>query len=568
MGVGFLLVAFVVLRRGFQSAPPCDEDDGAAESQVAPVQPDSEKEGCASNVLHLARSFGSYLSNHDGATPKTMRFFAEEMTLETRWLACPSAQPKPDAPPNMDSWGDYVFPSISAKRVAAKDIVVFCRFCRDRYGETAAGCADGTVAHLSAQELAERLSAQGAKSGGPAVAFDAAAENSGGFRGPQRDGRFPAVGLLAKWPEGGPKLAWKATIAKGWTAASVAGGSVFFCGADWTGQMWSFSLDGNLQWIAEYGPEGAKAQGAPRGTPVVADGRIFYASLPGVLYCLDAANGKVVWRAEIGKAGPYSQSASPLVCGELVVVSLCSRSDEVPSFAAFRRQDGSLAWKGDLGPCPEAGKGWSNFHSSPIPVRAGDRLLVVDQFFRCLGAVDAQTGGKVWALPTTAYSASPTSHEGYLLMQGSRMLRVLNDGTVKELWTRKLGIQEYGASYSHSTILNGRLFIFTPGAIKMISAETGEELARAPCGRNGSLQMAEGRLYVLDGRPCMTLIRPTDKTLEVVSSFKPEIAGGENMNGVYTHAVIAEGRLFLRNQAQVVVYDLRAAEKEPGERRR
>jgi hypothetical protein len=37
------------------------------------------------------------------------------------------------------------------------------------------------------------------------------------------------------------------------------------------------------------------------------------------------------------------------------------------------------------------------------------------------------------------------------------------------------------------------------------------------------------------------------------------MTGGENMTGVYTHAVIAEGRLFLRNQMQVVVYDLRAA---------
>ena len=29
------------------------------------------------------------------------------------------------------------------------------------------------------------------------------------WRGPARDGVSPEKGLLRKWPEGGPKLAWK-----------------------------------------------------------------------------------------------------------------------------------------------------------------------------------------------------------------------------------------------------------------------------------------------------------------------------------------------------------------------
>jgi hypothetical protein len=36
--------------------------------------------------------------------------------------------------------------------------------------------------------------------------FGIAAENSGGFRGPQRNGIFPAKGLLRQWPEGGPPV--------------------------------------------------------------------------------------------------------------------------------------------------------------------------------------------------------------------------------------------------------------------------------------------------------------------------------------------------------------------------
>jgi outer membrane protein assembly factor BamB len=554
IGIPVVLVGIGLLFLRSGSTDRCDREGDGGEP-AAPTQAVPERAACESNLGYLGRAFAACTADHDGVPPVHMSVFGEAASLEVRRLKCPSSRTVVGLRPDVDSWGDYVFPAMGAKVVTGDQIVVYCRSCLDVYGETGAVSADGTPARLAARELASRLAREQAAGGRPPVAFDAAAENSGGFRGPDRDGRFPATGLLQKWPEGGPPLAWKRTIARGWTAASVAGGSVFFCGATWAGQMWSFSLDGDLQWLTSYGPEGERTQGQPRGTPVAADGRVFYASLPGVLYCLDATNGRVVWQADIAAAGPYSQSASPLVCGDKVVVSLCSRSDDVPSFAAFRRRDGALAWKGNLGPCPEAGKGWSNFHSSPILVRAGARTLVVDQFFRCLGAVDAETGEKVWTLLTTGYSASPTSHEGCLLMQGSRMLKVQDDGGVKELWTRGLGIREYGACYSHSTIAGGRLFVFTPGSVRMIDAVTGEELARTPSGGSGSLQMAEGLLYVLDGRPRATLIRPTGNALEEVSSFTPDVPGGREL---YTHAVIAEGRLFLRNQSAVAVYDLRA----------
>ena len=36
-----------------------------------------------------------------------------------------------------------------------------------------------------------------------------AANDSPQWRGPHRDGIFPATGLLQQWPAAGPKLAWK-----------------------------------------------------------------------------------------------------------------------------------------------------------------------------------------------------------------------------------------------------------------------------------------------------------------------------------------------------------------------
>src|SRR4029434_8461678 len=48
------------------------------------------------------------------------------------------------------------------------------------------------------------------------------------WRGPNRDGIFPATGLLQQWPADGPKLAWKAEkLGKGMAGVSIAGGKIF-----------------------------------------------------------------------------------------------------------------------------------------------------------------------------------------------------------------------------------------------------------------------------------------------------------------------------------------------------
>ncbi|MEI7831947.1 MAG: PQQ-binding-like beta-propeller repeat protein, partial [bacterium] len=56
-----------------------------------------------------------------------------------------------------------------------------------------------------------------------------AAYNSGGYRGPDRNGIFPAQNLLKQWPEGGPKLLWSAQVGDGYSGVCVADGLVYCC---------------------------------------------------------------------------------------------------------------------------------------------------------------------------------------------------------------------------------------------------------------------------------------------------------------------------------------------------
>jgi hypothetical protein len=95
-----------------------------------------------------------------------------------------------------------------------------------------------------------------------------------------------------------------------------------------------------------------------------------------------------------------------------------------------------------------------------------------------------------------------------------------------------------------------------PPALKMFDAETGEQVSSAPCGRQGSMCMADGMIYMFDNRPQVTLVEFSRDALREVSSFRPPIGAGNN--DTFTHLVVAEGRLFLRKFENVVAYDLRA----------
>jgi hypothetical protein len=83
---------------------------------------------------------------------------------------------------------------------------------------------------------------------------------------------------------------------------------------------------------------------------------------------------------------------------------------------------------------------------------------------------------------------------------------------------------------------------------------TGTILDTKTVGTGGTIVMAQGMLYLVDNRPSVTLFRPTPTGLEQVSTFAHDLG---TTHQLYTHAVIADGRLVLRHQNDVAIHDLR-----------
>src|SRR5262249_23568718 len=149
-----------------------------------------------------------------------------------------------------------------------------------------------------------------------------------GWRGPERTGVSSETGLLQSWPEGGPKLLWKATgLGGGYATPSVANGRVFVMGSK-EDEEFLLALDvkdGKQLWSLKVGGvgknEGPQYPGA-RATPTVEADALYTLGSDGDLVCADPAEGKELWRKHFrkdfdGKPGAWAYSESPLIDGDV-----------------------------------------------------------------------------------------------------------------------------------------------------------------------------------------------------------------------------------------------------------
>ncbi|MBI3829809.1 MAG: PQQ-binding-like beta-propeller repeat protein [Planctomycetes bacterium] len=125
------------------------------------------------------------------------------------------------------------------------------------------------------------------------------------FLGPNRNGSANDKGLLREWPEGGPKVLWKAPIGIGWASISSVGDDALVAAMDGAGESIR-CLDvktGQQKWKHEYqlgAPTWAWGvgwdKGGTRATPTISDNAVWTCGILGEVCCLDRKTGAVLWR--------------------------------------------------------------------------------------------------------------------------------------------------------------------------------------------------------------------------------------------------------------------------------
>src|SRR5262245_54804731 len=96
----------------------------------------------------------------------------------------------------------------------------------------------------------------------------AAADDWPQWMGPKRDGVWHETGIIDKFPDGGPKVLWRAKVSGGFAGPAVAGGKVYVA---------DYLTDGNVKKEVY---DRTDFKGKERG------------------HCLDATTGEPVWKYE------------------------------------------------------------------------------------------------------------------------------------------------------------------------------------------------------------------------------------------------------------------------------
>jgi outer membrane protein assembly factor BamB len=394
------------------------------------------------------------------------------------------------------------------------------------------------------------------------------------WQGPDRNAVSKETGLLQEWPKGGPPLAWKVKgLGGGYSAPSVAAGRIFGM-SNRGNEEYAWALnekDGNDLWATRLGEayrQTRMQQGAegPGCTPTI-DGDLAYVEgRGGDLACLKVADGKVVWRkslpADFGGSVPmWAYRESPLIDGDKVIVTPGGRQ---ATLAALNKKTGEVIWKAQV-PGGDAAA-----YSSVIAIDAGGQRQYVQFLKGGVVGVAAKDGKFLWRYdhPAAARNGinitTPLYHDGEVFASaaygaGAGLVKLSKDdkGGVKAeevYYTRDMQNHHGGL-----ILLDGYLYGASGGneggRLYCLDFKTGKVVWDERKVSKGSVAFADGRLYYRQEDGTMLLIEPSPKGyLERGRFEQPD----RSRQPDWAHPVIANGKLYLRDQDVLLCYDVKA----------
>lgn len=421
------------------------------------------------------------------------------------------------------------------------------------------------------------------------------------FLGPNDDATTGETKLLAKLPEGGPKVVWEMGKGPGYTSPVIVGGRLVYfhriedkevieCLEPETGKrFWKFSYP--VEYRDRYG-----YSNGPRASAVISEGKVYTLGVRSVLTCLDLKTGSKLWQRDLDAEFDiadyfFGHGSCPLVYEGKVIVSMGAANDL--AVAAFDQHTGKLLW-GTKHP-------WHASYSSPLvkTLRGKPRLLVLMG-----GDTKPPTGGLLCIDPSSGklFDAFPWRADMYTsvnattpvvvgddqvyisecYVSGGVMVRLTGEGDDlkwKEVWTAA----EFGMHWTTPIQHDGYLYAYrgrneSDAYLTCYDIASGKEMWQEDLlwsiqmgGRDYKMKMLRGSILKADGRfyslgelgafGILDLSPKGGKLDQVVQLF--------TARSTWSLPVVSQGLMYISQHEpgqgggdgrRVICYDLRARE--------
>jgi outer membrane protein assembly factor BamB len=392
------------------------------------------------------------------------------------------------------------------------------------------------------------------------------------WRGPDRTGHVSHGVAVPKTLPADLKILWRIKLGDGLASPVVAGGKVFYLdnhsgketvhAADTaTGQeVWSAPLDDAFK--------DTQTASGPRCTPLTDGGRVYAQSCRGELRCLDAKDGRLIWRTSyvtnfggvfIGEKGAaagatrHGYNGSPLIDGAHLIA--VTGGTNGASVVCFDKASGEVIWKSQSDP---AG------YAPPILTTIAQRRQVVIFTVDGLIGLDPRDGQLLWRVPfkTTfgRHVTTPAVVDDLVMISSHEFgligMRVATDGKnfkATPAWTNK----EAAINFASPVAVSGHLYGVGPAKnLVCVDVKTGE-LAwskdgyfNSPAGKAHAsfIVMGENILVLTDGGQ-LVLIAADPKQCREAS--RAQVCGNTWCNPAY-----ADGKLYLRDAKDLLCVGL------------
>jgi outer membrane protein assembly factor BamB len=373
------------------------------------------------------------------------------------------------------------------------------------------------------------------------------------WRGPNRDGQISGSAWPDKLDTNHLREVWRVELGPSYSGPIVGADRVFTTETkDKKVEVVTafYRKTGKQLWRAQWEgavsvPFFAKSNGDwIRSTPALDGDHLYVAGMRDVLVCLDAGDGKEVWRKdfvkELGAPLPdFGFVCSPLVDGDSVYVQAGA------SFIRLNKKDGQVVWR----TLKDQGGMWGSVFSSPMFAElAGKRQLIV-QTREKLAGVDPADGKVLWEQPVEAFRGmnilTPVALRDTLFTStyggktiGFKVAHAAGKWTLTESWRHKA--QGY---MSTPVVIDGVAYNHLKSQrVMAIEVETGRELwtSNESFGKYWSLVASGDRILALDQRGMLFSVRANKEKLDILDQRK--LTDAET----WAHLAVAGDQLFVR----------------------